>query len=75
MHSENRVLSQVYVNYSDKLKTSTIIAKEKMSSELIKQSKKKLKSQLEELFVKNRRLPVFSDITVESGDSHKKVKK
>lgn len=37
-------------------------------------SKKKLKSQLEELFGKGRRLPIFSEITTTEGggDSHKK---
>jgi len=51
------------------LKANTALAISKMSLEDtgLKANKKKLKSSLEEFFSKGKRLPVFTDITVDKA--------
>jgi hypothetical protein len=59
------------INYSDKLKFNAELAINKIQiineddrSKALKNSKKKLKTSIEEVFGRGRRLPVFSGITV-----------
>lgn len=61
------------MNYSDRLRQNAELAKNKIDepssaekSKQLKQSKKKLKSSIEEIFGKGKRLPVFSVITIDS---------
>ncbi len=63
------------MNYADKLKIDAENAINKIQiiddAERLKHSKRKLKSSIEEVFGRGRRLPVFSEITVDNDTSRK----
>ncbi len=67
------------INYSDKLKFNAEqainkiqIINEEDRSKALKNSKKTLKSSIEEVFGRGRRLPVFSEITITNESEHSK---